>query len=401
MPTKKKSARALVTRPVRATEKKSPARCPDDLGDLAEQLGGRVAKYGANLLGGGISRLFGKGDYEVRANSLVSSYGGPTAGPAPPAMFRGPRHGTRVVEREYIGSITGNTTFTNTSFRINPADSDTFPWLSRVATGFEQWEPNGIVFEFRSTSSVYNGASQALGVVVMATDYDPTDPPFASRSEMANADYSNTFKSSEQGIHGVECEVASRPTRLLYTSAPTPTGADARFADLGNFQIATDGLAAPAVIGELWVAYDITFYKKSLSEPDSTGHWAAAGATGTVTTSDWLGVPIVVAEGLTLTSVTNGLRVTPLVLSEDHVGRVLVLTFSEVAASGVAFTTGSTTYTTSQGIGAVVQTSVHNSATGILVRWTTTITDPNWVLELINTTFNPGVSTRSQAMVAL
>jgi hypothetical protein len=36
--------------------------------------------------------------------------------------------------------------------------------------------------------------------------------------------------------------------------------------DLGNFQLATQGVSAAGVtLGELWVSYDITFYKKQLT----------------------------------------------------------------------------------------------------------------------------------------
>lgn len=251
------------------TDEPDESQCPESIQAIARQLGGRAGRSLGNYLGGGISRLFGRGDYDVKVNSLMSSYTGASySGPPPPATFRGPNHGTRVVEREFIATITGHTTFTNQSFRINPADPTTFPWLSRLAQTFEQWDPHGIVFEFRSTSSTYNGASQALGAVMMATDYDASDAAYSTRIAMSNSDYATTLKSSDSGVHGVECDPAVRPTEVLFTAATTTglTGPELRMNDLGTFQIATDGLAANAVIGELWVAYDITFYKKSLSE---------------------------------------------------------------------------------------------------------------------------------------
>lgn len=292
-------------------------RCPDDPGELAEQLGGRLARYGAGLLGGGISRLFGKGDYEVKTNSLIAAYGGPSAGPAPPLLFRGSNHGTRVVEREYLGTITGSTTFANTVFRINPADSTTFPWLSRIAAGFEQWEPNGIVFEFRSTSSTFNGSSQALGAVIMATDYDPNDAEFSNRIEMSNSDYATTLKSSDHGVHGVECDETQRPTRLLYTASSADGNVHhRRFSDLGNFQIATDGLSSSVVIGELWVAYDVTFYKKSMSE-----------------TSDWGAIDVAI-RGTSGYSIANPLGSAYSILWEDLPQN---MGFQYVTGSGASF----------------------------------------------------------------
>lgn len=253
-------------------------------GDLGERVGGAVGK------------LFGKGDYVLHTNSLIGAYGQPPAGPAPPEFFRSGRRGTRVVEREYIGDIVsgtlsgGSTVFSNTSYSINPADPVTFPWLSQLASQFEQWEPNGIVFEYRSTSSEYNGTSQSLGVVILATDYDALDPQYSSKAEMENADYSMSVKAASSAVHGIECDPRERPTPILICGAGA-TGSDRRFHDLGTFQVATQGMSAAGVtLGELWVSYDITFYKKQLHgtlarDLISYGSYATAG----ISTSDYFG----------------------------------------------------------------------------------------------------------------
>jgi hypothetical protein len=56
-----------------------------------------------------------------------------------------------------------------------------FPWLSTIASAFEEWEPLGIVYEFVSTSAAYGGgANQALGAVAMVTDYDALDSAFTN-----------------------------------------------------------------------------------------------------------------------------------------------------------------------------------------------------------------------------
>jgi hypothetical protein len=177
------------------------------------------------------------------------------------------------VEREYLGDIHsgalvgGSSEFNLASYSINPGLPGTFPWLSTIAQQFDQWQPNGIVFEFRSTSSDYNGTSQALGVVVLATDYDSMDNDYASKIEMENSDYAMSVKAADGAVHGVECDMTERPTRILYTrTTDIPANTDARMYDLGKFQIATKGMSAADVnVGELWVSYDITFYKKQLA----------------------------------------------------------------------------------------------------------------------------------------
>lgn len=240
------------------------------------------------MAGRTLAKLFGHGDYTVKVNSLIK--GSP---PVTSSMSRDGKRGTRIVEREYIGDIfsgsllSGSTQFTNDNYPILPTNPTTFPWLSTIANLYDQWEPNGIVFEFVSTSSEYNGVSQALGTVIMSTDYDVYDSPYPTKSQMENADYACSTKPSVSLMHGIECDMSERPTPILYTdqgSAIPKTSTT-----LGNFQLATVGCsAANVLLGELWVAYDITFYKKQLeplpnlvyqvnvegTAPEYSGRWS-------------------------------------------------------------------------------------------------------------------------------
>jgi hypothetical protein len=188
-----------------------------------------------------------------------------------PIFTKDGKRGIRVTEREFLGDVmsgpvlvSGSTAFYNSSYRINPSDPVTFPWLSRVAANYDQWEPNGIVFEFISTSSEFNGTSQALGTVILATEYDPSDPAYTNKVEMENADYANSTKPSLTALHGLECDPSDRPTAVLYTGT-FPVG-EQKFYDLGSFQLATQGMSAiNQTLGELWISYDISFYKKQIS----------------------------------------------------------------------------------------------------------------------------------------
>lgn len=212
------------------------------------------------LAGETLAKLFGHGDYSVKSNSLI-----PHPGQHLP-KFSSNHRGTRIIEREYIGDIVSgalsgtSSAFFNVNYPINPTNPQVFPWLSTIASLYDQWEPNGIVFEFVSTSSEYNGVNQALGTVIMATDYDIQDPLFTSKQQMENADYACSTKPAVSLMHGIECDPAERPTKVMYTSVGAT---DARFSVLGNFQCATQGMSSANVnLGELWVSYDITFYKK-------------------------------------------------------------------------------------------------------------------------------------------
>jgi len=241
---------------------------------------GDVGSILGDKAGSMLSKWLGHGDYRIAHNTLVDG-SITSSSPIVPKFSSAGKRGIRIVEREFLGDVFsssvltgGSTDFGNVSYPINPTDPNTFPWLSMIATQFDQWEPDGIIFEFISTSSEFNGTSQALGVVVMATDYDVNDPLYATKQTMENSDYACSTKASECLIHGIECAPSERPTRILYTSA------GAFVTSLGNFQIATAGCSTANVrLGELWVSYDITFYKKQIDNTLSTVNSAYITAT--------------------------------------------------------------------------------------------------------------------------
>jgi hypothetical protein len=136
-----------------------------------------------------------------------------------------------------------------------------------VAQQFQEWQPNGIVFEFISTSSAWNGTNQALGEIDMSTNYNALDPNFTSSIQMLNEEYSCSTSPFKNLVHGVECAPKERTSELYYIRTGTvPTGGTITQFDLGTFYIGTNGFsAANVVVGQLWVSYDITFYKKQLS----------------------------------------------------------------------------------------------------------------------------------------
>lgn len=246
------------------------SKLPDlSLSSVGRKLG---SKFGmgdlGEVAGKGLASIFGMGDYTVSTNSLMK-LGNPSANDVPVFTQNGKR-GVRVTEREFLMDVrsgpsldAGSTPFHRSDFRINPSDAKTFPWLHRIADSYDQYEIKGLIFEFVSTSSDFNGASQALGTVIMATEYDPSDAPYESKIEMENAGYANSTKPSQTAIHGIECDPVERATTLLYTGY-APAGQE-KFYDLGRFSLATQGCStANQVLGELWVSYDIVFYKKHL-----------------------------------------------------------------------------------------------------------------------------------------
>lgn len=210
--------------------------------------------------GAWVSRLIGSGDYTVVENSIVkgSAHGVPT--------FNATGHSVRIKHREYLGDITGSTAFSSRPYLIQPGSTVTFPWLSQIAKGFQQYKFHGLVFCFNSTSaSALNSTNTALGTLIMATQYNVNRPAFTSKLEMEGYEFSCATKPCDSLLHPIECDPKQLVMENLYIrSGAVPSGEDARLYDLGQFQLATVGMQAAANIGELWVTYDVELLKPRL-----------------------------------------------------------------------------------------------------------------------------------------
>lgn len=249
--------------------------------------GATAGRMAGGFIGNGLSRILGFGDYTVKNNSIFTESMAIAPGESVPA-FGMIGQETRVRHREFIQDIVVPATpsaFSNTSFTINAGSSSTFPWLAALASNYQQYKINGMVFEFKTLSSDIT-AGGALGAVILATNYDVTEAAFADKLHMENSQYAISAKPSQSQIHTIECDPALVQSKLLYVrdGNSVNSGVDARLSDLGKFQVATVGLpgSAGAVLGELWVSYDISLYKPEIAAV-VLGNSGIASKTGTKT----------------------------------------------------------------------------------------------------------------------
>jgi len=253
--------------------------------------GGAYARGKLGLIGGGLAvnagyshgsvnapKLTGLGAYDlanIRHNVLIR--------PDIPQVVNTyyAEGGTVVRHREYLGPIVTSATagsFTMATFPLNPAQGSTFPWLSTIAANYEEYKPNGLMFEFRSTASdaIASSTNLALGQVMMCTQYDPTDPDFSSDVELLNYTWAQSGKVSDTIQHFVECDPKQSPLSHLYTrDGGYSSSADLRFSDFGKFSIATSGLQGTSVqVGQLWVTYEFILYKPKMgAQQADAGGW--------------------------------------------------------------------------------------------------------------------------------
>jgi hypothetical protein len=239
-------------------------------------IGKRVGRF--------LGEITGLGSYTVKSNAILAKAGVTQDVPS----FSRNNDAVIITHREYIGDIISSSTpgaFKIQTFAVNPSNSQVFPWLSQLADLYDQWEPLGIVFDYKSTSSIYNSTSQALGVVIMASQYDAYDAVFTNKVDMENSQFAVSCRTDSHILHPVECDPSERPIRLLYVG--TDRGADKRFNNLVNVSVATQGIASADVnLGELWVTYKIKFYKPIIFRPLAT-NWYSANPNNTSASAFW------------------------------------------------------------------------------------------------------------------
>jgi hypothetical protein len=175
--------------------------------------------------------------------------------------------------KEYVGNVicsataAGASLFQQTNYALNPGLSATFPFLSQIASNFELYDFQGLMFEYRPTSGENAGTSNALGKVIMATQYDPDASNFINSVQMQNYDYSASCKPAVAMVHGVETANHQQSMNLLYVRTGT-VAKDKMFTDLGYLTVATEGIpfsaAGTQILGELWVTYRIKLSRANL-----------------------------------------------------------------------------------------------------------------------------------------
>jgi len=188
------------------------------------------------------------------------------------SLSNGNRGGIVITHREYVRDITPSAAFTKWDLPINPGLGITFPWLAQLAESYEEYAIRAMIFEYKSLCSdtvIGAGGSMGMGSVIIATNYNPNNTPFVDKRTMENYDGSSAKKPSVSNIHVVDVKKSHTPlgvNRWVRTGG-IKANEDLRLYDIGTFSIATVGqdAAATGTIGELWVAYEIEFFKPKYS----------------------------------------------------------------------------------------------------------------------------------------
>lgn len=165
---------------------------------------------------------------------------------------------------EYLDDIIGSSTFVvdeNQVYQLNPGLTDSFPWLGTIAAGFEQYRWKSLKFYYKSRI-----ATNANGVVYMATQLDSKDPDFTSKQElMAYAGAGNTNVWLDF-THNCLLLRGDYMKKYFVRTGPLADGQDPQLYDTGKFTWADVG-GAGQLSGELYVDYEVELYNPKMNLP--------------------------------------------------------------------------------------------------------------------------------------
>ncbi|AXH74444.1 MAG: viral coat protein [Circoviridae sp.] len=281
-------------------------------GYLGRKLGGMSGIPGLDAVGAYAGNKFanyvGFGDYNNDHGGVGSV--NQIAGGHPPISVNasGDLTGDVIMTRtEFVGNVTVSTgagqtitPFKITPYQINPGLAGTFPWLSQIASNFELYDWEGLMFMYRPTSGEFGASavSNALGKVVMATKYGVTQfNPFTSTVEAQNYDYANSTKPSMSMVHGVETKNSQQVggDMLVIRDDAVTNNANIVLYDLGRLYLMTEGIPlaanSTAIIGELWVTYKVRLSRAKL--------WASIGEAGSYSRVQWTRTPTQFVSAIT------------------------------------------------------------------------------------------------------
>lgn len=219
----------------------------------------------------------------------------------------------RVRFREYVADLSfASTAFLLTQYSINPGLSTLFPWLSQIAQLFESYKFNALKFQYRKET-----ANTTLGKVMYCVDWDAADAApttkqllLQERTKAEDAAWTN-FE--------LKCDSADLlkfGVQRYVRAAALAANLDIKTYDVGNLNVAGQGISVTSPVGELWVEYDV-----ELITPNPSAGASAAGQTNSAkvtsgsavsntsiygTSPVVTGSPIVTASGQVLTFPVGG-----------------------------------------------------------------------------------------------
>jgi hypothetical protein len=173
-----------------------------------------------------------------------------------PPRINNSRRMSRVIHRELVATISGNTTFGTQTFALNPGIAASFPWLSTIAPSYEQYCFKRLRFHY-----VTRCATTYVGSVLLAPEYDALDA--APTTEVDTAMMAGAKEDVPWRDQFIDFNIQDMfplgPRKYVRTGALTAT-ADLKTYDAGQLVVGLASCTDTSAIGKLWVDYEVELH---------------------------------------------------------------------------------------------------------------------------------------------
>lgn len=226
--------------------------------------------------------------------------------------------------KEYVQEIAGSVAFAVTSFPVQPGIPTLFAWLANQALFFQEYEFVSLRFAYETEKG-----SSTNGKVMLAFQQDVTDAVPVSKQEMLE----NMYKSSAAPWEPFGLTIprnslkALGPWRFIRT-ATLASNLDQKTYDVGQFLVATQGMADTSNVGELYVEYEVVLRTPLQSSKQLASLQAKLIVGVAPSQSSLFGTTPILTSGLDVTATVN-------TLTFNRVGNFLI----EVAVTGTGLFT--------------------------------------------------------------
>ena len=183
----------------------------------------------------------------------------------------GVKGGVTIRHREYVADVAGNTTFGVTSFTIQPGLAASSPWLSGIANNLEKYRVKSMSLQYINVA-----ATDERGRITLAFDRGPlNDDPETKAAHLS-------YKGPSEGPVWPSPILTEQEGTDIFTRNGTVTGTDLKTYDYGKFLVGVSNTADTAVVGELFINYEIELTIPQPAACSSAFVYAATGTTKTV-----------------------------------------------------------------------------------------------------------------------
>jgi len=283
----------------------------------------KSAKRKAKLIKSLVSKNLIPSSY-LAISSSVKSISVPAAKSS--IVRQSPFKSFRFQHREMVNSsVVGTSTFATSSLIINPGLSLSFPYLSILATAFDQYTFHKLQFEF-----VQRCPSSTAGNVDLFPDYNSNDT--APSNEMQASSFQDYVSSA--CWNDVVCDLdvlamfpEGHKRKYVRGFQTLSANEDPKTYDAGIMYVATNGNASSTSFGQLFAYYDVEFFVPTLEEGSLSLSQHVISATAPTTAANFGATRTQNAGSNNLVSIAGN------VLTFNYGGLFLIVLFTHTSTS--------------------------------------------------------------------